>query len=583
MAFGLAIFSIILFAAFPPIAAGSSAQKICAGVLVFSADELSFSDTEERMLCGDGKLESWSKIPPYQAKLFMQAFLQARGYLTPEFAVEEDVLAVKTGSKTRLREIVVSPQELVESSVAEEEIWRLYENKIVTPKLLSAMESDVKELLRRRAYACASFKALANGENGTVVLSGSGLERYKFGNIKREKLKGLHANAFQRFYPFDPEQAFDSSKLDLTEKRLAREGVAQGSYFLENCSESPQEFFLEHAVVAGPPRVLAFGLGVSSEVGGMLRARWANNRFGPMASQLDAVLRADFRRQSLKLEADSFLWPALPRTSLLSRFEVIREVQVDYEETQTRLGSRLKWSADTDERFWELSAGPALLTGRFSADQEGDADGNFTGMALTGGLESMSHAYELFDYLPKEGSKFVFDFDFRSPETGFEERLLKLEAEHTAVGRLWKWGRGAAVGAVRVGAFATDVDETVPLSQLPPSVKFYGGGSDDIRGFGYRQLPANNGLGALSKLLAKFELRKTHFFRPSLEVFAFYDAGYFGDESWQLSPRLKQSPGAGLRWVSPVGLFQTFLARGSTTSPHTEEGTVWFIGLGGEF
>ena len=81
----------------------------------------------------------------------------------------------------------------------------------------------------------------------------------------------------------------------------------------------------------------------------------------------------------------------------------------------------------------------------------------------------------------------------------------------------------------------------------------------------------------------KFEFRKTHFLASSLEGFAFFDTAYFGFDSFELSPRMRQAPGVGLRWVSPVGLFQTFYSRGYTTKPYEANGEILFVGLGGDF
>lgn len=555
----------------------------CAQVKVYSKEKIKFDETETRMLCGDPSLEPWKVIPPYQAEVFVKSFLQSRGYLRPEFKIEKGELIVQANGITEVQEILISPQDLLEAKKVEDEIFNLYVNKPLTPSILSAMEANVAGLLRQEAYACAVFKAVANGNNGVVVLRGEGLKRYKFGKVEKEKVEGLYASAFDRFYPFIPNQPFDSSKLKLTEKRLSRSGVIQGSYFLEKCDKELEEYSLAHEYILGPPRVFAFGLGISTEVGPMFRARWANNRYGPMASKLEASAKADLRNQSLKLSADNFFWKERARRSLRSAAEVSREKQVDYEETQISLSSHLAWSRDTYERYWSWSLGPTLLNGSFITDEGGDANGNFSGVALEGRLDSMAHRYELFDFLPEEGSSFRFHFDFRPPEFGFEEKLLKLEAQHTALGRLWKWGRGNAVGGIRVGAHTTIIENSSAIVDLPPSVKFYGGGSDDIRGFGYRQLPENNGVGALSKLLVKFELRKTHFYAPSLELFGFYDTAYFGFDSWELSPRLRQSPGVGLRWISPVGLFQSFIAKGSSTNPQEDEDLVVFVGLGGEF
>ena len=332
-----------------------------------------------------------------------------------------------------------------------------------------------------------------------MILEGEELERYKFGAVKTEEVPGLEPSAFERFYPFRPDQPFDANKLQLTEKRLERSGTVDGSYFIENCDKGLSELSLEHRLLAGPPRVFGFGVGMSTEVGPMLRARWSNNRYGPMASKLEAIAKTDLRQQSLILAADLYRWPQRPRTSLLPKLELSREKQVDYEETNASLSSHLKKTYDSWTRDWEFSGGPTLLSGSYTTDTSEDDTGSFSGVAIEGRLSSMGHNYELYDFLPEEGSFFRFHFDYRAPEFGFEDKVLKLEAQHTALMRLWRWGRGHAIGGVRIGLFTSAVEKSSVLTKLPPSVKFYGGGSDDIRGFAYRQLPDNNGLGRCQK------------------------------------------------------------------------------------
>ncbi len=545
--------------------------------------QIDLSETERNLICGNPKQKAWKNVPLAQAQGFVTSFLESRGRLSPSFKIKKGTLHVDIGKEHKVKQTLVAPQDLIESSDLNEEIWFLYRNVALTPKTLSSMEASAIGFAREKAYACANFKATAYAPEGKVILEGEELDRYKFGTVKTEQLPGLEPTAFDRFYPFRPEQPFDANKLKLTEKRLERAGVVDGSYFIENCDKALNELSLEHDLLAGPPRVFGFGVGISTEVGPMLRTRWGNNRYGPMASRLEAVARTDLRQQSLTFEADLYHWPKRPRISLLSKLELSRQKQVDYEETNESLSSHLKKTYDSSTRNWEFSGGPTLLSGSYTTDTSEDDSGSFSGVALEGRLSSMGHNYELYDFLPEEGSFFRFHFDFRGPEFGFDDKVLKLEAEHTALMRLWRWGRGHAIGGVRVGLFTSAVEKSSVLTRLPPSVKFYGGGSDDIRGFAYRQLPNNNGLGALSKALAKFEFRKTKFLTSSLEGFAFFDAAYFGLDSFELSPRMRQAPGVGLRWVSPVGLFQTFYSRGHTTKPYEENGEILFVGLGGEF
>ncbi|MFA5584802.1 MAG: hypothetical protein WDA09_11360, partial [Bacteriovoracaceae bacterium] len=111
----------------------------------------------------------------------------------------------------------------------------------------------------------------------------------------------------------------------------------------------------------------------------------------------------------------------------------------------------------------------------------------------------------------------------------------------------------------------------------------YAGGSDDIRGFDLKALPFNNGQGALTRLGGKFELRRTHFLIPTLELFTFYDLVFMGDMSWHLDKTYWESLGVGLRWLSPIGLVQSFIANSYKKLPYENLGPYAFIGLGGSF
>lgn len=574
---------VILFLILIQYALSDETQKLCEGVVVTSEKKIKFDEMETKLLCGDKSDPAWKEIPPYQAKVFMTGFLQSRAYLTPKYEIKNNTLYVDIGKEHTVEELLVTPQSLIEAKELEKDVWHIYKNRPITPSLLNSAQSSSVGFLRERSYPCVKFNAVTNTNNGIIVLNGENLIRHTFGKTKTEEVENLFSTAFDRFYPYAPNQPFDARKLKLAEKRFKRAGVVESSYFIEECTETAEEFGLDHELIVGPPRVFGFGIGISTEVGPMFRLRWANNRLGPMASQLEASVEADLRYQTIRLYADNYIWEDYPRTSAESLLKIGRELQVNYEETSTKVYAGLKKTYDSWNRLYTFALGPALWAGSFITDNDRSESGSYEGISVEGRLESMSHRYEFYDFLPEEGSWFRLKLDYRPKQFGFDQDHFKISTQHTALGKMFKWGRGDAVGGVRVGAHTTVVHGASVIEDIPPSMKFYGGGSDDIRGFGYRQLPENNGLGALTKLLLKLELRKTHLYIPGLEWFAFYDAAVFGFDSWELSERIRQSPGTGIRWVSPVGLLQSFVARGTSTNPYEDDDYVVFVGLGGEF
>ena len=94
---------------------------------------------------------------------------------------------------------------------------------------------------------------------------------------------------------------------------------------------------------------------------------------------------------------------------------------------------------------------------------------------------------------------------------------------------------------------------TSDFRELPPTIRFFAGGDQSVRGFKYRSLGPRDDAGVLiggSGLLAlSAEIEQRLLERWGIAVF--YDVG---NAMNSLSSRLEQGAGLGLRWLSPVGL-----------------------------
>lgn len=554
-------------------------DELCSGVVIHD-EKLDLSDTEKRLVCGDKKLRPYKNIPAYEAKFFFQGFLQSRGYLSPEFEIEKDVLHVYPGEKSEVDKISVQGSNEELAHEVDVELDRLFEDKLLNSSMLNQIESEAMRQMRNRGYPCADVKSQALIDSSKVTVFLNEGKKFEFGGVKKEEIPGLRKNALKRYYPFEEDELFDQRLLELTEKRMTRSEVVQGTYFLEECSE--ESFSLSQKFIIGPPRTIRFGIGASTEVGPMARVRWSHNRYKSMASILSANLQASFRVQSLNLSADSFLWHHEPRRSLHSQFEIIRESQLEYEQLIWRIKPHMKWTRDSEGFHKLYTLGPTYEAGTFHSTEKADTRSFSTGI-IEGGLIWTSHDYEFFDIHPQDGEVYSFDFDFRHPSLGFFHELLKLDSSLLKLARLTSSGRGTIVGGVRLNMGTSWISREITPDGLPPAVKFFGGGSDDLRGFQLATLPDNQGIGALTRLGAKLELRRTYLFIESLEAFTFYDAAYFGDKSWDIDPSLYHSPGVGMRWVSPIGLVQAFVARGLKTRPFKDFGYLYYAGIGGVF
>jgi translocation and assembly module TamA len=130
--------------------------------------------------------------------------------------------------------------------------------------------------------------------------------------------------------------------------------------------------------------------------------------------------------------------------------------------------------------------------------------------------------------------------------------MLQLSAGARIVYRI---GAGGRVNA-RVGLGATLVDET---ESLPVSLRFFAGGDNSVRGYGYKALGPLDDDGNVrgGRYLLTGSVEYEHpIFGDDWWGAAFVDAGNAFDEE----PDLEVGYGVGVRWFSPIGRVRLDLA-----------------------
>ena len=96
------------------------------------------------------------------------------------------------------------------------------------------------------------------------------------------------------------------------------------------------------------------------------------------------------------------------------------------------------------------------------------------------------------------------------------------------------------------------------FDELPPSVRFFAGGDESIRGFGFDTLgpedDSGNVIGGSNLLVASIEYE--HLLRGNFYGAVFVDAGNAFD-ALDVDPAV--GAGIGLKWLSPVGPLRFYL------------------------
>jgi translocation and assembly module TamA len=114
---------------------------------------------------------------------------------------------------------------------------------------------------------------------------------------------------------------------------------------------------------------------------------------------------------------------------------------------------------------------------------------------------------------------------------------------------------------------ATAIDD---ILELPGSKRFYAGGDTSIRGYGYEELGPLNSLGQVigGKYLLVGSVELDHKLSDKWSVAAFYDTGNALNDFENLSDKIAEGAGVGVRWLSPVGPVRVDFAW-ALTDPYT--------------
>jgi len=109
------------------------------------------------------------------------------------------------------------------------------------------------------------------------------------------------------------------------------------------------------------------------------------------------------------------------------------------------------------------------------------------------------------------------------------------------------------------------------FSSLPPSLRFFAGGDNSVRGYGYRELGPQDSSGQVvgGRHLAVASIEYEQQVRTNWSVAAFYDLGNAFDS---FNTTIRVGVGMGVRWQSPVGPVRVDLGFAMN-----EPGTPWRI------
>lgn len=213
------------------------------------------------------------------------------------------------------------------------------------------------------------------------------------------------------------------------------------------------------------------------------------------------------------------------------------------------------------ERHWLLDNGwHRTLYVRYLLEDYEQGLQDDTGQFLLPGL-SFSRSRIRGGAMPMWGDRQSLTVEYGDSNALSETRVLRLIGGMT-------WIRSSGDnhrGIFRIDGSANIADE---FAKLSPSLRFFAGGANNLRGYGYESISPRDSSGALTgaKYMTTTSLEYQYRVSGNWWGALFYDVG----DAFNDTPDFKQGAGVGIRWASPVGPIRLDFAWGLDAAPGNE-------------
>lgn len=370
--------------------------------------------------------------------------------------------------------------------------------------------------------------------------------RYQLGAVSFVGDAPFDDQLLQRMVPFAADTPYDSERISELYQALRSSGYFDSVQVDANPSSAEAEQIpLQVQLQARKPRSLGFGLGFSTDVGPRGRANWTRHWANPQGHSYGAEFELSAPRQNIGLWYDVPLDPPLT-----DKLRVAGGYQAE-ELANTDSNSRLltfgpEWHSQLDNGWQRVLS----LKWRHEQFDLGDESG--TSMLLMPGLSySYLHSDNPID--PSEGYR--LQLDLAGAAKGLLSDANVLHGNIQLKGLTTVFERHRLLGRVQLGGTESD-----GFAQVSPSLRFFAGGDQSVRGYDYQSLSPVNQAG--DKIGGRYLFTSSLEYQYSLterwRLATFIDQGNTF-ESLQI-PSLKSAVGVGVRWVSPLGPLRFDLA-----------------------
>ncbi len=484
---------------------------------------------------------------------------QALGYYQAQIVVrisegDEPVLHVdvERGEPVRLRTVNIQ----VNGEAADLPAFAVPDDKRlkVGARLDHSAYDDVKSMLQNQALRFGFFAAdftkselLIDPQIGTADINlvfESG-PRYRLGEVHFSEQAKIDPDVLERLLPFTPGTPYNSALVAKLSQNLQSTGYfEQVRVDAVGSAEGPIEIPVEVSLEAIKPRTVSVGLGFSTDVGPRGRLGWERHRVNSSGHKLGFDSEISKPRQNVST------WYQIPLAAPLTdylRFSsgYQREELVDAESRLINLG--VQWHARLPSEWLRVVS---LRWEQEDYDFGRNGKSGRSSFLMPGVGFSVLRSDSPLD--PSQGYR--LQWDVRGAKQDFVADADVLHVTALARGLLTFADKHRVLGRAQVGAIGTN-----SYDKVPPSLRFFAGGDQSVRGYDYQTLSPRDDQGNREggRYMFAGSLEYQYSIAERWRIATFVDQGNAFNS---LGDKMNTGAGFGVRWVSPVGPLRLDLA-----------------------
>lgn len=408
-----------------------------------------------------------------------------------------------------------------------------------------SLKSSLSSLALRKGYFDASLtksvmEVAPSRNEAFITIEFSSGRRYNFGDTTFTGSQ-IDEDRLQSLIPFEKDEPYLASKLGEFNQRLSTVGWFS-SIFVGGDVQHLDDGTVPIAVNLAPQvrNQIETGIGYSTDVGTRIKLNWKKPWLNSAGHSLS--IKTELSKVQPKIEAAY----KIPLDDVLNDYyQIIGGIRYvdnhDTKSTEYNIGLERHWRLDSD---WKRVASLRWLYEDYKqgVDKEGNGEKGILSMIIPGITYSKTRARG--GAMPTWGDKQLISIEYADPALGSDTRLARFRGRSS-------WIRSAGEnhrGILRLDGGAVIAEK---IEDVPPSMRFFAGGDNSIRGYGYESIAPRNDGGLLvgGQYMATSTLEYQYRVYGDWWGAVFYDYG----SAWISTPEWYRGTGVGVRWASPVG------------------------------